>query len=293
MNKQDLLEMLTYKRPAWSPTEREFIGRYLDSVPGMEVDGFGNRIHYQTKSRVMISCHTDTVHREGGRQLVRTRDRIVKLPHNSKSNCLGADCTAGVYAALRMIEAGVKACFVFHRAEEVGGLGSQWLADEHPDWVEQFDICLALDRRGTKDIIVDQCGGCASHEFAWSLGEALGMGHRPAQGIFTDSANYVELIPECSNISVGYENEHRPNESLDVVYLEKLIEGLVGVDWDSIAVVRDPRPKWAGDWTGWLDEDRFEERFGDRFALDPETGELDFNGTEEEWERWQEEMGLS
>lgn len=246
MNQRTLLEMLTYRRPAWSRTEEEFIARYIDPVPGMYSDDFGNRILLHPTSKVMISCHTDTVHRVGGTQKILAYRGVAALPYNSRSNCLGADCTAGVYAALRMIEAGVAATFVFHRAEEIGGRGSDWLAGNYPEWVEQFDICLALDRRGTSDIITSQWGGpTASSDFAISLADALDMGHKPVAGVFTDSANYAHLIPECSNISVGYEYEHTDSECLDLAYLERLIPALCEVDWESLTVARDHRRVWA------------------------------------------------
>jgi hypothetical protein len=183
-----------------------------------------------------------------GRQRVQvSRNGLVSL-HRSElvSNCVGADDMAGMYAALRMIEAGVKATFVFHRDEECGGLGSRWLADRYGGWLgESFDICLALDRRGTQDVIVTQSyGKCASREFAAGLASQLAMGHSAADGIFTDSANYVDLIPECSNLSIGYQSEHTRRETLDLNYLEAVIQRLIAVDWESVPVVREPGDAW-------------------------------------------------
>ncbi len=250
LSQQTLLRMLEYRRPAWSSTEEEFITRFIDPVPGIYSDWYGNRILTHPTSRVMISCHTDTVHKSAGHQRVKHRKGIAKLSRfESESNCLGADDTAGIYAALRMIEAGVPATFVFHRAEEIGGRGSSWLADHYADWLREFDICLALDRRGTQDIIIEQWRGeTASVEFALSLADQLGMSHRPADGLFTDSANYARLIPECSNISVGYYNEHSRDERLDTVYLENLIQSLCNVDWDCVMVERDPTVEYVNPW---------------------------------------------
>jgi hypothetical protein len=158
-----------------------------------------------------------------------------------------------------MIEAGVPATFIFHRAEEIGGRGSQWLADNYPEWLGKFNICLALDRRGTEDVIVSQWGGrTASDAFAESLAEALGMGHHAADGVFTDSANYAELIPECSNLSIGYQQEHTAFETLDTEYLEKVIAALCKVDWTALKVERDPRTNdWLDDWDDSADDDEW------------------------------------
>lgn len=243
----DIMDMLTYRRPSGSKTEMEFVREYIDTIPGILSDDFGNRILADPNSRVMIACHTDTVHKWSGRQRVIRRKGVAKLPRNSLSNCLGADDTAGVYAALRMIEAKVPVTYVFHRSEEIGGRGSRYLSDNHTKWIEMFDVCLSLDRRGTQDIITHQlCERTASDAFARSLARELGMDHRPAEGVFTDSAYYSYLIPECSNLSIGYWNEHTPMETLDLNYLELVIKQLIAVEWSKVAVCRDPSEWYWG-----------------------------------------------
>lgn len=265
--------MLEYRRPARGVTEANFIERYIDTLPGCYADGYGNRLVLNPESRVMISCHTDSVHVMDGMQRVSvSRQGMAGLHRHEwdKSNCLGADDAAGVYAAIRMIEAGVKVNYVFHRDEESGGRGSKWLARRYPEWLNQFDVCLALDRRGAGDVIVTQSWGkCASDEFAAGLAAQLGMGHKAADGIFTDSANYVDLIAECSNLSIGYRNEHSTREVLDLHYLERVIRALIGVRWDKLPIVREPGDNGYEDMAGaggkwweleWLREMRKDER---------------------------------
>jgi len=240
-------EMLSYRRPARSKTESEFISRYIDNVPDIYQDEYGNRLLLESDSKVIISCHTDSVHHIPGKQVLNvSHQNIMSLhKHEHVSNCLGADDAAGVYAALRMIEAGVKVNYIFHRDEESGGRGSAWLAQEYSEWLSTFDICLALDRRGTNDVIVSQSWGMsASEEFSKGLALQLGMEHKAADGIFTDSANYVDLIPECSNLSIGYQHEHTTRETLDLNYLERVIGALVSVDWTKVPVAREPGQEW-------------------------------------------------
>ena len=251
MKQSDLLKMLTYRRPARSKTEREFIARYVDTIPGIFEDQFGNRILHRPESKVMIACHTDTVHRSAGKQRLTMCNGVVGLHASSvASNCLGADDTAGIYAAIRMIEAGVQATFIFHREEEIGGRGSLWLASNYPEWIAKHELCLSLDRRGTTDIITSQFGEtCASNHFAASLGDAIGLGHSAAAGVFTDSANYAHLIPECSNLSIGYRHEHTPRETLDLDYLDRVVNRLISVDWNALTIARDldAEPDWLLD----------------------------------------------
>lgn len=237
-----LAEILAYRRPAYSKTEERFVRHLIDSVPGIQRDEYGNRLFLREGSRTMIAVHTDTVHRSEGMQRIQERKGVVSLhPKERVSNCLGADDGAGVYAALRMIQAEAPVSVIFHRAEEIGGKGSDYLAYHYPHILEKFDICLSLDRRGAEDVIVEQWNGpCCSLEFALGLAEALGLGHKPGSGTFTDSANYTEIIPECSNLGIGYACEHRPQETLAVDYLECVIERLCKVDWASLPVVRDP-----------------------------------------------------
>lgn len=163
---------------------------------------------------------------------------------------LGADNAAGMWLCLEMIAAGVPGAYIFHRGEERGGIGSRGMADHHYPWLSRFNYAIAFDRRGTGDIITEMmCGVTCSREFALALAAKLNMApgvplaYRPDDtGSFTDTANYRRIIPECTNISVGYENEHGPSEVLDVEHLLLLRDALVfafkqgGTD---LPVVRD------------------------------------------------------
>ncbi|PWG74998.1 hypothetical protein DF186_15000, partial [Enterococcus hirae] len=76
-------------------------------------------------------------------------------------------------------------------------------------------------------------------EFCKSLADALDMGHSAATGSFTDTAYYTDLVEECTNISVGYYSEHRPEETLDYEYLQQLVVKLVQVDFEALEVKRE------------------------------------------------------
>lgn len=242
-----LLRMFTYKRPAWSPTEERFIADFIDCVEGMQSDDFGNRYCYVdhedgTPSKVMWSSHTDTVHNTEGKQRIRFTNDVVRLKDKTKSNCLGADDTSGVWLMLEMIEHGIPGLYIFHRAEEIGGKGSRYLADNHRALLEGIDVAIAFDRRGYKSIISRQGGVCCSQEFVLSLGDMLALPmYDDKTGTFTDTASYTHLIAECTNLSVGYHNAHRSNEVQDVRFLMYLLEAIL-LNWDEtqLDVVRNP-----------------------------------------------------
>lgn len=253
-----LLEMLSYRRPNGSRTEKKFIRRFLSPL-GMQIDGAGNHYKRIGDAPILWSSHTDTVHRNGGRQLTQVKDGMVGVV-DKQSNCLGADCTAGVWIMMQMIQAEVPGLYVFHRAEEVGAIGSSWIAENTPEFLTGIQFAIAFDRRATGSIITHQFGGrCCSASFALSLADAIGMGHKQdSGGSFTDTASYTDLIGECTNVSVGYYGEHSDGEMLDLDYIERLRDALIASDFTNLVSERKPGEvdydKWYskaygyGDW---------------------------------------------
>src|SRR5690606_19751001 len=118
------------------------------------------------------------------------------------------------------------------------------MAEKTPDVVADIKRCISFDRRGTSSVITHQgTGRCCSDEFADALSMALCndvLLYGPDDtGVFTDSANFVHLIPECTNISVGYDSEHGPRETQDMWHMIHLVRHLVTVDWSALPTVRD------------------------------------------------------
>ena len=165
-------------------------------------------------------------------------------------NVLGADDKLGCYIMCRMIEQGIPGLYVFHHGEECGGVGSKWLAQNKPEFVKDVDYCVAFDRQDYGDVITSQGRVCCSDEFANALCKQLNAYLPPKQqmskssGVFTDSASYTGLIPECTNISVGYKRQHTSSEKFDLEWLEHmLIPALFKVNWGNLPVKRDPSVK--------------------------------------------------
>lgn len=255
----ELLAMLAMRRPAWSKTERKFIERFIRPL-GMQEDELGNLYKRIGTAPVLWSSHTDTVHAQGGTQLLRLANGLITQV-DKQSNCLGADCTAGVWLMVEMIRANRPGLYVFHQAEEVGGKGSEFIAKHRSDILEGIKFAVAFDRRGQTSVITHQWGGrCCSDAFAASLANALGMAHRhDSGGSFTDTANYTDLIGECSNLSVGYMSEHTQRESLDFNYLQALRDALLRLDPADLVSERVPGaidPDDYDDVTLWSEEDQ-------------------------------------
>lgn len=182
-----------------------------------------------------------------------------------RPSVLGADDKLGCYIMCRMIEAKVEGLYVFHVGEESGCIGSTYIASKSPGLLKDIDRAIAFDRANYGDVIGEQAGSnCASGKFCTALAAELNR-YAPAhqrfngnvRGVWTDTASYVDLVPECTNISVGYFDQHTATEHFDLIWLEQiLLPALLRVDWTSLPTHRDPTkdddfdPTEYGAW-GW------------------------------------------
>jgi hypothetical protein len=175
-------------------------------------------------------------------QLVVMND-VVSVADSKTSNCLGADCTTGVWLMLNMIEAGIEGVYVVHAAEEIGCKGSRALVADNPPWLSHLDAVISFDRYGDNSVITHQMGvRTASDEFAKSFAAALDLPQLQADtgGSYTDSNEYSAVVSECTNISVGYYGQHGVNETQDLEFAELLSVALVTADWSKLVFARDP-----------------------------------------------------
>jgi hypothetical protein len=241
-------EMLTYCRPHQSKTERRFIEAYIRPAK-IKYDKKGNMYHQIGPAPVVLwSCHVDTVHTKKGMQKIeywvdaQSGDTLLGVTKDSRSACLGGDDTTGVWLMLEMIKHKVPGLYIFHRGEECGGIGSKWIAENGKIILDGIKFAIAFDRKDTKSIITYQRSTrCCSDEFANSLAEQLGMEHKcDDTGMWTDTAAYVDLIAECTNVSSGYFNAHSKDEYVNVDYLFKLRDALCKIDVSKLVEKRKP-----------------------------------------------------
>ncbi|SHH04309.1 Peptidase family M28 [Bradyrhizobium erythrophlei] len=235
--------MLSFRRPAGSKTEAAFIERFLTPL-GVKKDKFGNHILVvgDENPSILWSSHTDSVHTKHGHQKVEFDGKFIRLPAKSRSNCLGADCAAGVWIMMEMIQAKVPGLYVFHAAEEIGCIGSRGIATKQPDFLANIKAAIAFDRRGTSSVITHQGSRCCSDAFGNSMAAQLPERFKlDPTGVLTDTKIYMKIVPECSNISVGYYHEHQPEEKLDVDHLIELRDHMVKIDASKFVIERDPK----------------------------------------------------
>jgi hypothetical protein len=112
-------------------------------------------------------------------------------------------------------------------------------------------------------------------------------------GVYTDTAEFTDIIAECTNVSCGYYFEHSDKEELDMLHFEQLGAAVVLVDWDGLPTERDPKAveykdesydtymsKWGAMPDVWNDKDdylaglnlSYEEEFLYEALLDAEVG---------------------
>jgi hypothetical protein len=246
---RELVEILTWQRPHDSDAEKQFTALHIVAPIAamgiaLESDGFGNLwAHIDSDNLgpvVLWSCHIDTMAAKGGKQDVRysADKRLLELTHRKPGRVLGADDGAGIFLLLEMMRARIPGGYVFHRGEEKGRLGSEYVAAYEPERLNRYDACLAFDRRDCADVITFQSGQrCASEVFAETFADALNQtGQKFAyraddSGSYTDSYSYLDLISECTNISVGYDSEHSSRETLDCLHVWRLRKALLRADF--------------------------------------------------------------
>jgi len=215
----------------------------------LQKDEFGNLfIQIGENPSVMFTSHLDTatsklvevIHKEEG-EMIRTDGTTI----------LGADDKAGVTILLWMIEHNIKGLYYFFLGEEVGCKGSKLVAAKHKlEPIQHIKKVISFDRRGTDSVITFQSySRCCSEKFGEELSKQLNQNCQDGSfnyrndptGIYTDSVQFVSIYPECTNISVGYYNEHTSRECQDINHLIKLANTCLRVDWENLPIDRDPK----------------------------------------------------
>lgn len=209
---------------------------------GARADRHGNYIVEVGQSRTVFTSHLDTVSRAYSPvSHVFDGDTV----RTDGTTTLGADDKAGVAIMLWMIKNRVPGVYYFFVGEEVGCVGSGRAASAASDFRGKYDRMISFDRRGTDSVITHQsysrsCSDAFARALAAGLNSACaGFGFAPDDtGIYTDSAEFTDIIPECTNISVGYYKEHSHAEHQDLAHLRRLADACLLVCWDALPTER-------------------------------------------------------
>lgn len=220
----------------------------MQFMPKLDKDSVGN--YYKIigeNPTTMFTSHLDTADRKQGITKLYSMkdDKGDEIIYTDGSTILGADDKAGVAVMLYMMSHNVPGLYYFFMGEERGGIGSGLLSSVYDEtaYLKNIKRCVSFDRRDVRSVITSQLGRiCCSNQFGTALckeynSHGLSLSLDPT-GIYTDSASFLEQIPECTNISVGYYNEHTGKERQNIDYLERLAKASVQVNWDSLPTIR-------------------------------------------------------
>lgn len=259
-----LVEILSRPREHNSITELDFKSWLITKLnelghkPTLKSEG---AIHVEIRlpggqpPSTLFSCHIDTVDRGVVTETSRkTLDYdanfgIIMLGKDNKvGSCLGADDGAGVWILLKMIEAKVPGGYIFNRGEELGGISAKAIARNDGDWLAQYQVAVAFDRPRTNEVITHQRGRrTCSDKFGAALVKALNVSNPEFDyetsdtGVYTDTADFAGVIPECTNIGVGYTSQHGTSEVQDYAHLHALMQSCLKINWESLPADRDPK----------------------------------------------------
>jgi hypothetical protein len=218
---------------------------------GWKKDKHGNYFYIigDGKHTTMFTCHLDTA--DSGQPKDVTHVIEGKMVKTDGKTILGGDDKAGAAILIHMIEHKIPGMYLFFIGEEKGCIGSRALAKEieankTKDIYKDLNKVIAFDRKGDNSVITYQMGerNC-SDEFADALAKELNAAGgfkfiKDTGGLVTDSHHFADIYPECTNLSVGYEDQHFVREKQDVEFLQKLGDACLKVNWEALPAKRDP-----------------------------------------------------
>jgi len=224
-------------------TEDEIL-KFID-LP-LQLDDYGNYYIKIGETNTMFTSHFDSA--------CKTQEKINLLSFKKDEwsffcsdgkTILSGDDKAGVTVMLYMIAHNIPGLYYFFIGEEVGGIGSGLLSKNYDkcEHAKGITKCVSFDRRNYHSIITHQSlTRTCSDAFANSLCEELinqGLHYElDDTGSFTDSANFIAVINECTNVSVGYFKEHTTGEYVNITFLEQLCQACVNINWENLVVNR-------------------------------------------------------
>jgi len=211
----------------------------------LQKDIHGNYFYQIGESRTIFASHLDTATKTASKVNHVFDGDIIKT---DGTTVLGADDKAGTTIMLYMIKNNIPGLYYFFIGEEVGCIGSGLAAKSVNDFKDKYDRIISFDRRDVFSVITHQSWSrCCSDEFANQLASELNLSgfdlnyRKDDGGVYTDSAEFIDIIPECTNLSVGYYKEHTVTESQDINHLERLAKACLKINWENLPTKRDPK----------------------------------------------------
>lgn len=169
---------------------------------------------------VILLAHLDTVHK-----VKPTEDTLFYDTEKNQMACInngiGADCRAGVFNILQLLDKGYRPHVLFSWDEEIGCVGTGYFVNILEstnatgtllqEYMKEINFAVQFDRRGFSEAVYYDLDSQEFENYISSFGFATKFGS------YTDIA---ELCPSAGfagvNVSAGYTDEHTKNEILHV-----------------------------------------------------------------------------
>jgi tripeptide aminopeptidase len=223
--KSRLIELLNI--PGESRNERDITNRLKQNLRNLAdyqyIDKKGNLLGYVQCGDgpvILLSAHMDTYERiESDREIIEEATIL-----RSSKGILGADDRAGIAIILEVLSrvhqtnfnGTIK--FAFTVEEEIGLLGATAI---DPEFMEDVDRAIVVDRRGTRDIVTSSWGiiPFCNEEYGQLFEKAAQLAGMPdwkvTEGGSSDARVFAEMGIQSVNLSAGYGDEHTDGEFVD------------------------------------------------------------------------------
>lgn len=164
---------------------------------------------------IALCAHMDTVFEHPPTEIFWDRTKQVVLGNYG----LGADDRAGIYAIVKILEAGYRPTIILTADEELGNLGAQVMVQLIQKPPIELKYIIQLDRRDFNDCVFYDCW---NEEF---MNYIINFNYNFAYGTFSDISTICPAWGIAGvNLSVGYKDEHSFCERLYTAPLMNTIE---------------------------------------------------------------------
>lgn len=217
---------------------------------------------------IALVAHLDTVAEESyesrivtfnNKKYLKPENRNVVLYYDqwqekiASNEIIGSDDRAGVYAIYRLIEAGLRPSVILTTDEEIGGVGARKFVSQIEKPLSDINYIIQLDRRGVDDCVFYNLNSPEFEKYIESFG------FKKETGSFSDISTICPAWGIAGvNLSIGYDNEHSVQETLDVrawlATIEKVTVMLKETDIPFWPYVKKTSSSYM-DYPPWYDDD--------------------------------------
>jgi len=228
------------------PYIKKIINNYGYQLKKDSIGNYYNQVGYNSKT--LFTTHLDTYSTE-----VKKVNHIIDKNwiKTDGTTILGGDNKNGTTILLYLISKNIPGTYYFFIGEEPilsGGLyGSSKLVKSNPDFLKKFNKAIAFDRKQMGSIVTRQLARkCCSIDFATYLIDEFKKNNldfkMDPEAYYTDTASFLDIIPEITNISAGGWGEHTKNEKTLITYVEAVAKAASKINWENAPIIRHIKP---------------------------------------------------